>query len=152
METELKNQGTFQENYGRFPYIVHRMFPGIYMQIPIVFSYEHDQGELPGITVRLDEEKHSALDVIHSEAMRTQLKQVARNVKTDLEQKHNKEARLCLVFGPNDCFYFEANGECDSTRPPFGGTLCNTQGNPMVIAAEPHWRESDYDPIILKRA
>ena len=152
METDLKNQGTFQENYGRFPYIVHRMFSGIYRQIPIVFSYEHKQGELPGVTIRLDEEKHSALDVIHSEAMRAQLKQVARTVKNDLEQKNTKEARVCLVFGPADCIYFESNSELDSTRPPFGGTLCNAQGKPMFIAAEPHWRESDFDPIILKRA
>jgi hypothetical protein len=152
METELKNQGTFQEHYGRFPYIVHRMFSGIYRQIPIMFSYEHEQGELPGVTIRLDEEKHSALDVIHSEAMRAQLKQVARKVKTDLEQKHNKEARVCLVFGRADCIYFDSNSECDSIRPPLGGTLCNAQGKPMVIAAEPHWRETDYAPIILKRA
>jgi hypothetical protein len=54
METELKNQGTFQEHYGRFPYIVHRMFSGIYRQIPIVFSHEHEQGELPGVTIRLN--------------------------------------------------------------------------------------------------
>jgi hypothetical protein len=152
METDLKNQGTFQEHYGLFPYIVHRMFSGIYRQIPIVFSYEHEQGELPGVTIRLDEKKHFTLDVIHSEAMRAQLKQVARKVKTDLEQKHKKEARLCLVFGPADCIYLESNGEYDSTRPPFGGTLCNAQGKPMVIAAEPHWRVSESDPIILKRA
>jgi hypothetical protein len=152
METELKNQGTFQEHYGRFPYIVHRMFAGIYRQIPIVFSHEHEQGELPGVTIRLNTEKHSGLDVIHSEAMRTQLKQVARKVKTDLEQQHNQEARVCLVFGPTDCFYLDATGECDSTRPPVGGTLCNAQGKPMVIAAEPHWRALEYEPIILKRA
>jgi hypothetical protein len=128
------------------------MFSGIYRQIPIVFTYEHEQGELPGVTVRLDAEKHSGLDVIHSEAMRTQLKQVARKVKTDLEQKHNKEARVCLVFGPADCFYLAATDEYESSRPPFGGTLCNAQGKPMVIAAEPHWRASESDPIILKRA
>jgi hypothetical protein len=45
METELKNQGTFQEHYGRFPYIVHRMFSGIYRQIPIV-CYEVYGAEL----------------------------------------------------------------------------------------------------------
>jgi Pyruvate/2-oxoacid:ferredoxin oxidoreductase delta subunit len=117
-----------------------------------VFTYEHEQGELPGVTVRLNAEKHSGLDVIQSEAMRTQLKQVARKVKTDLEQKHKKEARVCLVFGPADCIYFESNGELDSTRPPVGGTLCNAQCKPMVIAAEPHWRASESDPIILKRA
>ncbi len=152
METDLKNQGTFQEHYGLFPYIVHRLFSGIYRQIPIVFTYEHEQGELPGVTIRLDEEKHSTLELIHSDAMRTQLKQMARKVKTDLEQKHSREARLCLVFGPSDCIYLESNGEIDSTRPPFGGTLCNAQGKPMFIAAEPHWRESDSEPIILKRA
>jgi hypothetical protein len=122
------------------------------MQIPIVFSYEHELGELPGVTVRLNAEKHSGLDVIQSEAMRTQLKQVARNVKTDLEQKHNKEAQICLVFGPADCFYLEANGEYEGTQPPFGGTLCNAQAKPMVIAAEQHWRASDSAPIILNRA
>ena len=152
METELINQGTFHEHYGRFPYIVHRMFSGIYRQIPIVFSYEHEQGELPGITVRLNAEKHSELDVIHSEAMRTQLKQMARTVKTDLDQKHKKEERVCLVFGPDDCFYLEATGESVSTRPPFGGTLCNAQGKPMIIAAEQHWRTADSAPRILKRA
>jgi hypothetical protein len=149
METELKNQGTFHEHYGCFPYIIHRMFSGIYRQIPIVFTYEHEQG---GITVRLNAEKHSGLDVIHSEAMRTQLKQVARKVKTDLEQKHKKEERVCLVFGPDDCFYLEATGESASTQPPFGGTLCNAQGKPMIIAAEPHWRVSECDPIILNKA
>jgi len=152
METELKNQGTFQEHYGRFPYIVHRMFSGIYRQIPIVFTYEHKQGELPGVTVRVNAEKQSGLDVIHSEAMRAQLKQVARKVKTDLEQKHQKEERVCLVFGPDDCLYLAATGESASTQPPFGGTLCNAQGKPMVIAAEPHWRASESDPIILKKA
>jgi hypothetical protein len=81
--------------------------------------------------------------------MRTQLKQVARKVKTDLEQKHKKEARVCLVFGPADCFYLAATGECDSTRPPFGGTLCNAQGKPMIIAVEQHWRTSESGPVIL---
>ena len=152
MKNELTNMGEFHEHYGRFPYILHRMFPAIYMQIPIVFTYEHEQGELPGVTVRLNAEIHSGLDIIHSEVMRTQLKQLALKMKTNLEQKHNKEARLCLVFGPTDCFYLEATGEFDGTRPPFGGTLCNVQGKPMVIAAETHWRVSDYDPIILKRA
>ena len=152
MENELKNLGEFQEHYGRFPYIVHRIFHGIYMQIPIVFSYEHEQGEPPGITVRLDTVKHPGPDFIHCEAMRTQLKQVARKVKNDLEQKHHKEARVCLVFGPADCLYLEANGEFESTRPPVGGTLCNAHGKPMVMAAEPHWRESDHAPILLKRA
>jgi hypothetical protein len=152
MENELKNLGEFHEYYGRFPYIVHRMFPGIYMQIPVLFSYEHKQGELPGVTIRLNAEMHSELDLIHSEAVRTQLKQLARKVKTDLEQKHNKEAQICLVFSHADCFYLEANGEYEGTQPPFGGTLCNAQGKPMVIAAEQHWRASDYAPIILKRA
>ena len=152
MKNELQNHGEFHEHYGCFPYIVHRMFPGIYMQIPIVFSYDHNQGALPGITVRLNAEKHTPRDVLHSDAMRTQLKQAARKVKTNLEQKRGSEAQVCLVFGPSDCIYLEGAGEHESTRPPVGGTLCNVQGKPMIIATEQHWRTSDSDPILLKRA
>lgn len=152
MKNELQINGEFQEHYGCFPYIIHRMFSGIYMQIPIVFSYAHNAGVLPGITIRLNAEKHSARDVMHSEAMRTQLKQVAHKVKANLEQKRGSEAQVCLVFGPTDCIYLEGAGEHESTRPPAGGTLCNAQGKPMIIAAEQHWRESGSDPIVLKRA
>ena len=96
MENELKNLGEFHEHYGRFPYIIHRMFPGIYMQIPVLFSYDHQQGELPGVTILLNAEMHSELDLIHSESIRTQLKQLSRKVKTDLEQKLKELEQVTL--------------------------------------------------------
>jgi hypothetical protein len=151
MENELKNLGEFHEHYGRFPYIVHRMFPGIYMQIPVLFTYEQEAKNLPGITVALKSEKHAWPEVLQTDAMRNQLKRIARNVKRNIEQKHNREAQLCLVISPNECIYLSESGENESTQPPFGGTLCNTEGKPMILAIENHWRESDYEARPRKR-
>ena len=152
MENKTLQAGHFKEHYGRFPYITHRMYPAIYMQIPILFTYDHEPGELPGITIRLNPDTHKSPEGLLSDSIHEKLKGIVRKVKQDMEKKYNREPELCLVLGPTSCIYLDSGKENTSTTPPFGGTICSTDGKPMILGVDKHWREDDPDTIIYKRA
>jgi hypothetical protein len=152
MENKTLQAGHFKEHYGRFPYIAHRMFPAIYMQIPILFSYDHEPGELPGITIRVNRDFENGPEALNAESIHEKLKGIVRKVKQDMEKKYNREPELCLVLGPSSCIYLDSGKENTSTTPPFGGTICSTDGKPMILGVEKHWRDEDAETIIYTRA
>jgi hypothetical protein len=151
MENKKLQAGHFKEHYGRFPYIAHRMYPAIYMQIPILFSYDHEPGELPGITIRVNRDFENGFEALNTESIHEKLKGIVRKVKQDMEKKYNREPELCLVLGPTSCIYLNSDKENTSTTPPFGGTICSTEGKPMILGAGKHWREEDAETIIYQR-
>jgi hypothetical protein len=151
MENKTLQDGHFKEHYGRFPYIAHRMYPAIYMQIPILFSYDHEPGELPGITIRVNREFDYGPETLNTESIHEKLKEIVRKVKQNMEKKYNREPELCLVLGPSSCIYLNSDKENTSTTPPFGGTICSTDGKPMILGAAKHWREEDPETFIYQR-
>lgn len=151
MDNDFFEISEFPEHYGRFPYIIHRMFYAIYKQVPIHFSEYHEPGELPGLTVRLDTHEHHGPEVLHSEAMRDRLKDFLRQYKTDMEAKYKADQRVCLVFGPSDCFYLSGDKETISDAPPSGGTLCAADGKPMMMGRQNHWRDADNHAILYRK-
>ncbi|MFN5637132.1 MAG: hypothetical protein ACK454_07510, partial [Flavobacteriales bacterium] len=42
------------EGYGRFPYVIVRVQPTVYLQFPIHF-YHHEHPDLPGLRVRVND-------------------------------------------------------------------------------------------------
>jgi hypothetical protein len=151
MENQILYSSEFTEHHGRFPYIIHRMFYGIYRQIPILFSENHEPNELPGVTIRLQSDAHHWPEVVQSHHMQERLLEALREMKRDLDVKYKRDARLCLVFSPTSCVYISADKEAASDAPPAGGTLCSADGKPMLFGVRYHWRESDFQPFLYRK-
>ena len=151
MENQFENSEQFQEHYGYFPYIVHRMHPAIYMQIPILFSLDHQPGELPGIIVNVKPEQADAAELMKSQSLREQLKQIAQKVRFNMQEQYKAKVEICLVYGPTDCIYMNGEKPFDSKQPPNGGTICNVKRQPMVLPADLHWRKVDHAPRVWSK-
>ena len=147
MENEILHTTEFREHYGRFPYIIHRLYPALYKQMPIHFSEYHEPGVLPGLTVRIDRSKWEGHEVLQSEAMREFLIKFLHKFKREMDEKCKRDQHVCLVFGPTDCHYLSPEKEFASSSPPSGGTLCGNDGKPMMMNPKYHWRESGHEPI-----
>jgi hypothetical protein len=118
-----------QNGHGKFPYVIVRMFSGIYMQMPIHLVKEHT-AKMNGIVVQTKDfgnnENHQFLI------------EVATNYKLHLDSKGKRKHRICLVLGPNSAYYFEEDRMKYSTSIPSGGTLVNSQQQ-VIAMNKPHF-------------
>ena len=105
------------QGYGRFPYIIVRMHYAVYMQMPIHFV----AGPIPGkkgILVQTNKETR--------EENYQHLIDVTSRYKNNLDNKSNRNHRLCVVVGKDQAYYFEEDKIRFNASIPFGGTLVNS--------------------------
>ena len=113
--------------YGKFPYVIVRMYASFYMQMPIHFVSEKKEG-LKGIKVLTNAENF--IDNF------PYLIEVASNYKRDLDTKNNLNHRLCLVVGKDQAYYFEEDEIRFNTSIPTGGVLVNSEQEVIAMAHE----------------
>lgn len=118
-----------QNGHGKFPYVIVRMFSGIYMQMPIHLVKEHT-AKKKGIVVQTKEPGNKENDQFFIE--------VAANYKRHLDSKGKRKHRICLVLSPTSAYYFEEDQIQFSTSIPSGGTLVNSQQQ-VIAMNKPHF-------------
>lgn len=131
----------FPPGYGQFPYLIIRMQPAVYMQVPILLE-DSDPGAVnkPGIripnisaeqlaeyAINLDSAVHELL-VLHFRMWKQ---------KTEFYNKGRK-IECCLVEAPDRGYYFKEKEEVKSSSIPRGGTLLSTTSE-VIAMNVPHF-------------
>lgn len=134
----------FPGGYGKFPYIMMRVYHAIYMQVPIHLIPEGVEGDYikqrgTHLTdVPWDEFKLPLEQRIENQHER--LVEVTKWCKHKIETDRKKFFQWCLVEGPQKCYYFEGDDVVFSDQIPWGGTLL-TQENVIIAMNRKHWVE-----------
>jgi hypothetical protein len=118
--------------YGKFPYVIIRLHYATYLQMPIHFVKEQQEG-LKGILIQTPSE-----DVHEQQSL---LLNAVWQFKQQIDTQKNNSHRLCVVLNPHQAYYFDTEGLAFSTSIPTGGTLIANQ-NEFVAMAHPHYVES----------
>ena len=119
--------------YGKFPYVIIRLHYAIYLQMPIHFVKEQQEG-LKGISIQTSSE-----DVNEQQSL---LLNAVWQFKQQIDTQKDNSHRLCVVLDPHQAYYFEPEGLKFSTSIPTGGTLI-ANSNEFVAMAHPHYVESN---------
>ncbi len=128
--------------FGRFPYVIVRMFSAMYMQIPIhLFGKveKQDVKEYPGFHAY--GYSPDVLNLPLRKRMQT-LQQDLLNMATDMRDKIKSDRginpRMCLVLDTDWCFYFTDDEIQESQSIPSGGTLFS-QTHAFLAMNTPHF-------------
>ena len=139
--TPFGEVNNFPPGYGQFPYLIIRMQPAVYMQVPILLEGS-DPGAVkkPGIRIpNISEEQHAAYESNLDSEVHDLLVLHFRmwKQKTEFYNKGRK-IECCLVEAPDRAYYFKEKEEVKSSSIPCGGTLLSTTSD--VIAMNlPHF-------------
>ena len=118
--------------YGKFPYVIIRLHYAIYMQIPIHFVKEQQEG-MTGILIQTPSD-----DPIEQQSL---LLNSTWRFKQQIDAQKKNFHRLCVVLDANQAYYFEPEGLKFSHSIPAGGKLIANQ-NEFVAIDHPHHIES----------
>jgi hypothetical protein len=119
--------------YGKFPYVIIRMSSALYMQMPIHFVKERENG-LKGILIQTESDD--------PKAQQSLLLNTIWKFKKHIDAQKNNFNRLCLVLDPNQAYYFEPEGLKFSHSIPAGGTLVASKDE-FIAMAHAHHVESN---------
>lgn len=126
----------FKNGYGKFPYIILKTGHAIYMQIPIHFNTQGDFNNFPGTNLNdISEELISDYENDKTSELHDRLIVHCKWVKNQMETEKNREARICLVEGPEIGYYFEGEEVTFTNSIPYGGTLVTQQNNIIAMNA-----------------
>ena len=131
----------FPPYYGIFPYIIMRLAPAIYMQIPIHFIPDDEQWD-PVVCrgAHLFNVPLEFFDLSRDERILKEhqgLIDLTRWCKKKVESE-NKFFQWCLVETSDRCYYFDNDAINESDRIPTGGTLL-TQTNEVIAMNRAHY-------------
>ena len=126
----------FKKGYGKFPYIILKTCYAIYMQIPIHFNTHGDYINFPGTNLNdISEELILGYENDKTSELHDRLIAHCKWVKHKMETEKNREARICLVEGPDIAYFFEGDKVTFSNLIPSGGTLITQQNTIIAINA-----------------
>jgi hypothetical protein len=135
----------FKVGYGNFPYLIMRVSHAVYMQIPVHFIKEGNEGNVdvqPGSHVKnvaaeiIEQEKKEQIRLLHDEMIEL-TQRIFEKVKTE----RGITPRMCLVEGQHSAYYFE-DGEIKFNKSiPSGGTLID-QSHSILAMNIPHFIDS----------
>ena len=131
----------FPPGYGTFPYLILRMQPAVYMQIPIQINAPRvDIEQYPGTYLDgVSEEAISRYAVDKDSELHQLLLQHSRDWKRKTEvYSKEKTIKLCLVTGPDRAHYFQNDEELAHHSIPSGGTLLSIR-NEIIAMNVPHF-------------
>ncbi len=143
IEKKPKNQPLlyqdFKKGYGKFPYIILKTGYAIYMQIPIHFNTHGDFINFPGTNLDgISEELLAEYENDKTSELHDRLIAHCKWVKNKMETEKNREARICLVEGPEIAYFFEVEEVNFTNSIPYGGTLV-TQQNDIIAMNANHY-------------
>ena len=114
--------------YGKFPYILEREFPAMYVQLPILIS-EIEEAENNECGAQVIINSHGVFQAdIPSAYYRDSNKHLGLFLELLKKYALYKNNRCCLVVSENQCFFFESE-ITESNEIPEGGLLKDAQGN-----------------------
>ena len=126
----------FKKGYGKFPYIILKTGHAIYMQIPIHFNTQGDFINFPGTNLNdISEELITDYENDKTSELHDRLIALCNWVKHKMETEKNREARICLVEGPEIGYFFERDEITFRNSIPSGGTLITQQNDIIAINA-----------------
>ena len=129
----------FINGYGKFPYIILKTGHAIYMQIPIQFNINGDFVNNPGTNIEnVSRQSLSDYEIDKKSELHDRIIEHCKWVKSRIEADKNRQARICLVEGPEIAYYFEESEITFSTSIPYGGTLV-TQENKIIAMNVQHY-------------
>lgn len=129
----------FKKGYGKFPYIILKTGYAIYMQIPIHFNTNGDYINFPGTNLDgISEELISDYENNKTSELHDWLIEHCKWLKNQIETEKNREARICLVEGPEIGYFFEGEEITFTNSIPYGGTLV-TQQNDIIAMNTNHY-------------
>ena len=127
----------FYNGYGKFPYIILKAGYAMFMQIPIHFNTNGDFENYPGTNIDgISDELLADYEKYKTSALHDRLINHCKWVKARMESEKNREARICLVEGPEIAFYFEGNKITFNNSIPSGGTLVTQQNSILAMNVE----------------
>ena len=126
----------FLNGYGKFPYIILKTGYTIFMQIPIRFNTHGDFVNFPGTNLNdISNELLADYEKYKTSELHDRLIEHCKWVKAKLEADKNREARICLVEGPEIAYYFDGDEINFTNSIPSGGTLVTQQNNILAMNA-----------------
>lgn len=126
----------FKKGYGKFPYIILKTGYAIYMQIPIHFNTNGDYLNFPGTNLNdISEALLADYNNDKSTELHDRLIDHCKWLKAKIESDKNREARICLVEGPEIGYFFEGEEVTFTNSIPCGGTLVTQQNDVLAINA-----------------
>jgi len=129
----------FINGYGKFPYIILKTGNAIYMQIPIQFNINGDFVNNPGTNIEgVSSQSLSDYEIDKKSELHDRIIEHCKWVKSRIEADKNRQARICLVEGPEIAYFFEESEITFSTSIPYGGTLV-TQENKIIAMNVQHY-------------
>ena len=127
----------FINGYGKFPYIILKAGYAIYMQIPIHFNTNGDFENYPGTNIDgISDELLAVYEKDKTSALHDRLINHCKWLKARIESENNREARICLVEGPEIAYYFEGDKITFNNSIPSGGTLVTQQNSILSMNVE----------------
>lgn len=126
----------FKKGYGKFPYIILKTGYAIYMQIPIHFNTNGDYINFPGTNLDgISEQLLTEYGYDKTSELHDRLIEHCKWVKNKMETEKNREARICLVEGPEIGYFFEGEEVTYTNSIPYGGTLVTQQNDVLAMNA-----------------
>lgn len=114
--------------YGKFPYIIERQFPTMYVQLPIlIFELEttENKGDVAHVIINSHGVFQANIPIAHFRDSNKHLELFKELLKKYALYKNN---RCCLVVSENQCF-FSGSEITESNEIPEGGLLKDGEGN-----------------------
>ncbi len=131
----------FINGYGKFPYIILKTGYAIFMQIPIHFNTNGDFDNNPGTNIDgVSSQEIAEYEVDKTSELHERIIAHCKWVKSKIEADKNREAKICLVEGPEIAYYFDGDSVTFSDKIPYGGTLV-TQQNKIIAMNVDHYTE-----------
>ena len=127
MQSHFNNYRYFKKGYGEFPYIIIKVGPAKFMQIPIHFLRPNQEVNIkihPGTQVRdvpepvFNEIRSQQIFLLYEEIM-----EATNFVLDKIKRQQNKIPEACLVLGENKALYYYKGKFNRHTYIPTGGTL-----------------------------
>jgi len=136
IENKTLEYQDFKKGYGKFPYIILKTGNSIYMQIPIHFNTNGDYINFPGTNLDgISNDMLSEYENDKTSELHDRLIEHCKWVKSKMETEKNREARICLIEGPEICYFFEGEEVTFTNSIPFGGTLVTQQNDVIAMNA-----------------
>ncbi len=126
----------FPPGYGTFPYLILRLQPAVYMQIPIQLEApDPGAAKKPGMLIPNISKEQLAEYAINLDSALHDLLVLHFRMWKQKTEFYNKGVKLdcCLVEAPNRGYYFKGKEEHMRNSIPKGGTLLNLSSEVIAM-------------------
>ena len=111
-----------------FPYIIFKTPTFVMMLIPIHFKERNEDQSHPGVNLIWDQVDVLSNPILENKPLQDALVKLTRKLRRKMSLRFKHEVRLCLVFGENDCVYFEHDREQRHSKIPVPTVLIGVHG------------------------